>query len=143
MKRRQLLQFMALPLLFASSCKEKLPTAPTIVTGKVIDENGLPLEGAGLSFYGVDNRGWSGIQTFDLTTETDKDGNYWFSYIVPKNTDDVSITSRGTSKVIIDNQNYQVFVLREGQFQLESSPYFIPRSDWGKTTIVNYQFRKR
>jgi hypothetical protein len=143
MKRRQVLKFIALPLLLANSCKEELPEAPTIVTGQVIDENGLPLEGAGLSFYGVDNRGWSGVPTFDLTTETDKNGNYWFSYIVPKDTDDVRILSMTTSKVIIDNLNYQVFVLREGQYQLESSPYFIPRSDWGKTTIINYQFRTR
>ncbi|WP_025765330.1 hypothetical protein [Dyadobacter tibetensis] len=143
MKRRQLLQFLALPLFLASSCKEKLPDAPTIVTGKVIDENGLPLEGAGLSFYGVDNRGWSGIPTFDLTIETDKDGTYRFSSIVPKDTDDVRLFSITTSKVIIDNQNYEVYLLLEGQYQPEASPYSIPRSDWGKSTILNYQFRKR
>ena len=143
MKRRQLLQFMALPLFLAGACKEELPHVPTIVTGQVIDENGLPLEGAGLRLTGADNRGWSGVPTFSLTTETDKNGTYRFSYVVPKDTDDVSIASRTTSKVIIDNLNYQVFVLRGGQYQLESNPYFIPRSDWGKTTIINYQFRTR
>ena len=141
MKRRQLLKFMALPLLLASSCKEEPPDVPTIVTGQVIDENGLPLEGAGLSFGGEDNRGFSGITTFGLTTETDKNGTFRFSYIIPKNTDDVSILPRSTQKVKYD-VDYEAYIFLNGNYTQVTSPHFIPRSDWGKSTIINYQFRK-
>lgn len=141
MERRQLLQFLALPLLFASSCKEKLPAAPTTVTGKVIDENGLPLEGAGFSFGGVDNRGFSGVPTFDLTTETDKDGSCQFSYIVPRDTDEVEILPRSTQKVKYDT-DYEAYIFLKGNYIQVSSPHSILRSDWGKSTVLNYQFRK-
>jgi hypothetical protein len=141
MKRRQVLKVIALPLLLASSCKEELPDVPTLVTGQVIDENGQPLEGAGLRLTGVDNRGWSGVPTFSITTETDSDGAYRFSQVVPKNSDDVRIIPESNQKVNF-NADYDAFILIQGSYTQVTSPHFIPRSDWGKTTILNYQFKK-
>ncbi|WP_025761420.1 carboxypeptidase-like regulatory domain-containing protein [Dyadobacter tibetensis] len=143
MKRRQLLQFLALPLFLVGSCKEKLPTSPTIVTGKIIDEKGLPLEGAGLRLSGTDVKGFAGTTTFSITTESDKDGNYKLSQIIPKNTDHISILSRPTDKVPTGNQGYAPHISRNNSFVLETAPRDIARENWGKTTTLNYQFIKQ
>ncbi|PWJ59668.1 hypothetical protein CLV98_102502 [Dyadobacter jejuensis] len=146
MKRRQLLKLLGLAsptLLIAASCKEKLPTSPTIVTGKIIDENGLPLEGAGLRLSGTDVKGFAGAETFSITTESDKDGNYKLSQIIPKNTDRISILSRPTDKVPTGNQGYAPHISRNNSFVLETAPRDIARENWGKTTTLNYQFIKQ
>ncbi len=148
MKRRKLLQILGLAppaLLIAASCKEKLPTSPTIVTGKIIDENGLPLEGAGLRLSGTDVKGFAGTTTFSITTESDKDGNYKLSQIIPKNTDHISILSMSTDRVPKDQGfgGYHPYVSRNSSFVPESAPRDIARENWGKTSTLNYQFIKQ
>ncbi|PWJ59666.1 hypothetical protein CLV98_102500 [Dyadobacter jejuensis] len=146
MKRRQLLKLLGLAsptLLIAASCKEKLPTSPTIVTGKIIDENGLPLEGAGLGLSGINWEGFNPIPTFTMTTESDKEGNYKFSQVVPKDTEVVNILPRSTDKVPIGNQGYAHYIILNGSYKQLGAPYDIPRSQWGKTITLNYQFIKQ
>ncbi len=146
MKRRKLLKLLGLTpagLLIASSCKEKLPSTPTIVTGKIIDENGLPLEGAGLRLTGRNIEGITGgYATFSIYMESDKEGRYKLTQLLPKDTDEVTIASMSTSKIIVDNQNYEVYILEGTIYYLETSPYNIPRTSWGKATTLNYQFIK-
>ncbi|PWJ59664.1 hypothetical protein CLV98_102498 [Dyadobacter jejuensis] len=146
MKRRQLLQFMALPLLLASSCKEKLLAVPMIVTGKVIDENGLPLEGAGLRLSGTNWKGFTPVPTFpSVTAESDKDGNYKLSQLIPNDTEVVSILPMSTDKVKVNAgyNDYITLVLTDGNYVQLGAPYDIPRSQWGKTTTLHYQYKKR
>lgn len=80
-----------------ASCLDTLPSTPTIVKGKIVDENGDPLEGAGLRLTGVNLKGFSGYDTFSITTESDRNGMYELSHIVPKNTEQISIASRNAS----------------------------------------------
>ncbi|WP_149240747.1 hypothetical protein [Dyadobacter sp. 32] len=147
MKRRKLLQILGLipPALLAASCKEKLPSTPTIVTGKIIDENGLPLEGAGLRLSGTDVKGFAGAETFSITAESDKDGNYKLSQLIPKDTDRIGILPRSTDKVplnigIGDFVSYQ---LKNSSYDKVTAPHDIPSSEWGKTVTLHYQFKKR
>ncbi|PWJ59670.1 hypothetical protein CLV98_102504 [Dyadobacter jejuensis] len=147
MKRRQLLKLLGLAsptLLIAASCKEKLPTSPTIVTGKIIDEKGLPLEGAGLRLSGTNWKGFTPVPTFlSVTAESDKDGNYKLSQLIPKDTEVVSILSMATDKVPTGNQGYVPYVSRNNSFVPETAPVDIARENWGKTTTLNYQFIKQ
>ncbi len=63
--------------------------------------------------------------------------------MLSKDTEVVNIASRTTSKIIIGNQNYAVYVFKESNYQVEAAPYDIPRSEWGKTVTLNYQFIKQ
>ena len=145
MKRRKLLQILGLipPALLVVACKEKLPSTPTIVTGKIIDENGLPLEGAGLDMAGIKWKGFTPIPTSGVTTESDKDGIYRMSLVVPEGTGDLSILPYSTNKVPIGNQGYAHYIFLNGHYTQLGAPHEIPRSDWGKTTKHNYQFIKQ
>ena len=146
MKRRKLLQILGLipPALLAASCKEKLPSTPTIVTGKIIDENGLPSEGAGLRLTGRNIKGYGGYSTFSITIESDKDGLYRLSQFVPKDTNEMSILPYTTSKVPISVGfgGYLSYIFLKGKYTEIGAPYNIPRSEWGKTITLNYQFIK-
>ncbi|WP_215238957.1 carboxypeptidase-like regulatory domain-containing protein [Dyadobacter helix] len=147
MIRRQMLRLLGLvpPALLGISCKDKLPTTPTIVRGKIIDENGDPLEGAGLRLSGVNLKGFSGYDTFSITTESDKNGMYELSQVAPQDTEQIDILPRTTDKVPLNIGigDYVSYFLVEGNYEKITSPHFIPRSDWGKTITLNYQFRKR
>ena len=147
MKRRKLLQILGLipSALLAVACKEKLPTTPTIVTGKIIDENGLPLEGAGLRLTGVRDQGYSPVPIFSITVETDKDGIYKLSRLLPKETDQLSILPNPTDRVPVNVgfADYVTYIFLDGHYGQLGAPYFIPRSEWGKTTTLNYQFVPR
>lgn len=148
MKRRQLLQMLGLipPTLLAASCKEKLPTSPTIVTGKIIDENGAPLEGAGLRLSGFNVKGYTGgYNTFSITIESDKNGLYKLSQLVPENTNQMSILPYSTNKIPLDQGfgGYHDYIFLNNKYSGLGAPYEIPRSDWGKTIILNYQFIKQ
>lgn len=146
MKRRKLLQILGLipPALLAASCKEKLPSTPTIVTGRIIDENGLPLEGAGLRLTGRKLEGYSGVQTFSITIESDKYGMYQLPKLVPKDTDQMSILPYSTNKVPLDQGfgGFHHYIFLNGKYSELGAPYSIPRSEWGKTITLNYQFIK-
>ncbi len=144
MKRRQLLKLLGLaPPLLLAGCKFKLPSTPTIVKGKIIDENGNHLEGAGLRLSGLELKGFSGTVTFSITIESDKNGLYELSQIAPAKTEQISILSRTTELILVGNQGYRPYYLIDGKIVPEESPYNILRSSWGKTTIINYQFIKQ
>jgi hypothetical protein len=145
-KRRQLLKLLGLvPLVLLFSCKDKQPSTPTIVKGKIIDENGNPLEGAGLRLSGVKLKGFSGFDTFSITAESDKDGMYELSQVAPQNTDQISILPRTTDKVPLDMGfgGYHHYIFIGGKYVELGAPYDIPLSDWGKTITLNYQFIKK
>ena len=147
MNRRKLLQILGLipPTLLAASCEIKLPSTPTIVTGKIIDENGLPLEGAGLRLSGSQLKGFSGRDTFSIYMESGKEGMYRLSQLVPKETNAISILPYSTNKVPLDQGfgGYHHYIFLNEVYVELGAPYDIPRSAWGKTTTLNYQFVKQ
>lgn len=59
MANKKLLQFLCLVLgiIISTSCKDRFTGQPTIVTGKVVDENGNPVGGIGLDLEGINQNG--------------------------------------------------------------------------------------
>ncbi|MDQ6482137.1 carboxypeptidase-like regulatory domain-containing protein [Dyadobacter sp. LHD-138] len=144
MKRRQILKLIGTfsPILWVASCKEKLPATPTIVTGRVVDQNNVPLEGARIIMIGAERAGLSGFEKFSVFSDTDQQGNYTLSQILPKGTDYVIVQSESTSKVSIDEGNYIPYFEINGNYVLESSSYILSGSNFDKKTILNFQYRK-
>ncbi|WP_149240749.1 hypothetical protein [Dyadobacter sp. 32] len=145
MKRRQMLRLLGLaPPVFLVSCRDsKVPSAPTIVTGKVTDEHDMPIEGALIRMFGTKRQGLSGVGTFSTEGLTHKDGNYTLSYVVPRGTDFVNVSPKGTSTINDQTHDYSVQMNGVGSYvQLGSSPV-LHWGDYGKTTTINFQYKKR
>ncbi len=94
MKRRKfLIALGVVPPLFFSSCEKAIPA--TIISGKVTDEKGNPIENIPFTFWGYYNTGGSiaggGSQetTFKIEKTSDKDGIIAFSQAVPEKTREV------------------------------------------------------
>jgi hypothetical protein len=141
MKRTvSLLLICLIPACFIAACKDPYPSAPTTVTGRIVDESGKPLEGVVLGLTGLDKIGVaSGVPTFSVVSETNADGEYTLSYVVPRATDFVEFS---TSSNAVDGVFYRAFIDYGDRYDLYRG-VSIPRKDYGKTTIVNFQFRKR
>ena len=145
MKRRKMLRLLGLaPPVFLVSCRDaKVPSAPTIATGKVIDENDMPIEGVLLRMYGLKRQGLSATGTFSIDTLTGKDGNYTLSYVVPRGTDFVNVSLEGTST--INYQTHDYYVQRNGTglyVTLGTKPELL-WEDYGKKTTINFHYKKR
>lgn len=123
------------------SCTEKLPDTPTMVSGKFIDEEGKPLENVQLQYSGVDQRSFSARSTFDLTTRTDKNGNYAFSQVAPNGTDHLEILAEQPDSM--SAYEYLIYFEISGEYFPQGSPYRIPKNSWGKSLNLNYQIRKK
>lgn len=142
MKRRSFIWYLGIlpSLFFVFSCKKyKFPTTPTVIKGKVIDQDGLPVKGLDFVFGGTE--GIPGKVTFSSNTFTDSEGNFSFSQIIPKETDQASITPIGSEYNL--SYSYSLFYLSDdGSFKRVTDPHYIGRGDYGKTTVVDYQLRK-
>lgn len=57
MKRRQSLRLLGLFPAWLAACKGKFPSAPTVVTGKVVDEDGLPVKDIKFTLEGNKRKG--------------------------------------------------------------------------------------
>lgn len=135
---------LAPPLLLASSCKEKFPSIPTIVTGRVVDENDIPVERVRLQLDGIKRTGVSATTTFSITADTDEDGIYTLSQIVPKETDKVAILmDAGFLEEPNGSYGYIPYIQIDGVYESVAVPHRIPASNYGKTTTINYQLRKQ
>ncbi len=142
MKRRQLIVYGTYFLLgICISCDPKFPSAPTIFTGKVIDENNLPIEGMTLAMTGLRRASVSVIPTFDIETLTDKDGNFKLSYVVPKGTDFIEFLLEDSPTIKESTHSY--YIQRNGKYELLLSYESYERSEFGKTITINVQIIKR
>jgi hypothetical protein len=144
MKRRQMLRLLGLaPPVYLVSCKVKFPSTPTIVVGKMIDENDMPIEGALIRMSGSKRQGLSATGTFSIDTLTGKDGNYTLSYVIPRGTDFVNISPVGSST--INDQTHYTYVQKNDTglyVQLGGDPQLF-EMDYGKTATINFQYKKR
>ena len=147
MKRRKfLIALGVLPPLVLEACKKDipLPTTPTIITGKVIDENNMPVEGWQLMFYGIERKGVSSVDTFTEQKFTDSNGFFSFSVVVPPNTDSVTFGPLGfryDDKLNRKNPDYLLFIEIGGKYERrlkDEDPPVI-----GKSNIYNYQVKKK
>lgn len=136
MKRRQSLRLLGLLPAWLAACKGKFPSTPTVVTGKVVDENDKPVEGIELILTGIKQKGLSPIPIFEDTAETDKDGKYTLSHIVTQSTDRVEFYLRE------DGYKYIPFINTGTQYELQAAPLTINKDEYGSTKTVNFQIRK-
>ncbi len=146
MKRRQLLKLLGLaPPLLLAACKDDFPSTPTIATGKVVFEDDSPVQGVILRLTGSIRQGLTLIDSFvRITTDTNQEGIYTLSQIVPKGTDLVEIIVDGGS---FDEPNpgygYRPYIFVDGSYLQMSAPYKIPYFNYGKTITFNFQLRKQ
>ncbi|MBB5282505.1 hypothetical protein HNQ92_000626 [Rhabdobacter roseus] len=108
---------------------------PTILTGRVVDENDQPMAGIVIDFSGMRRSGFAPIPTFSETTQTDEKGNYTFSKEIPQSTTRASISLQ-------EPQDYQTYFFIDGNYHLLSTTFTLPREDFGKTTTLHFQLRK-
>jgi hypothetical protein len=131
---------------FVISCREDLPTTATIVKGKIIDDSGVPLQGAEITFYGYDARGFSGITTFHLRVQTDVKGLYSFSEVIPTKTDRVNISLISTDAVKITNMltpaEYEPYLFKARKKQPTGTIIEIPKDKWGQVITVNFLYKR-
>lgn len=144
MKRQAFIKALSiLPVALMQACQKSFPSTPTIVTGKVIDENNLPVEGVEFQFSGIYKKGISGGgSTFNLRTQSDKDGVYRFSQVIPDATDDASIKVESNAKFDF-NFKYQVLFFFNGKYDDTGSLIPVQQSAYGTTVTLNFQIRKR
>jgi len=146
MKRRKfLIALGVVPPLVLSACKkDELPKTATVITGKVIDENNMPVEGWELLFYGIERKGISGADTFAEQKFTDSNGVFSFSITIPSDTVNVRFGPLGfrfDDKLNRKNPDYLIFIEVGGKFEArikdEASPVI------GKENTYNYQIKKK
>jgi hypothetical protein len=143
MARNWMLKLIVAFILVAfGGCNEKTPETPTIIVGKVIDENGLPVKGAGIVFYGIHEMGLSGYETFSNKVETDKNGTYSISEVLSDKTTSLETAPTSTDSISIQLGGYKPYIFIEGKYVPFASTYILPRDNWGKTLTLNYQFLK-
>ena len=149
MKREQFIKSLVLSILplalLLQACQKSLPSAPTVVTGKVIDENNMPVEGVKLEFYGAERKGISPIPTFSVEANTNKAGVYSLSQVVPDGTSftNLSPVSYKNSFFFSGQEEYIIFILENGIYKELIYKPPIQREDYGKTNTFNFQIRKR
>ncbi|HEV7347807.1 carboxypeptidase-like regulatory domain-containing protein [Telluribacter sp.] len=134
MKRRQILKLLkALPAGILIACQNNFPSTPTVATGKIVDENEMPLEGVSIHLYGFKVKGFSPIPTFEERTKTDKDGTYRLSYVVPRGTHEVRV---------FPEVNLLIKQGINGRYEKVTAPTRVPSEDYGKKLIYNFQIIK-
>ncbi len=126
-------------ILVFSCKKDKFPSTPTIITGKVVDQNNIPIEGYEFQFGGTDKTGFiNGNSTFDLYNSTNEQGVYLFSIIVPSSTDLVEFQPIGKK---MDNELSNtlfsdIYLVKDGKNMDSGAAGPI---NYGTTNTFNYQ----
>ena len=146
MKRRKFLIALGVvhPFVLSACKKDEFPKTPTVITGKVIDENNKPVEGWELLFYGIERNGTSAVDTFAEQQFIDSNGVFSFSVGVPPNTDSVKFRPLGfryDDKLNRKNPDYLLFIEVGGKFEpsiKDEAPPII-----GKENTYNYQIKKK
>ena len=94
---------------------------------------------------GINWKGFTPVPTFvGVSATSDKDGIYKLSQIVPKDTNELSTIPISTTKVPLEVGfgGYQHNIFLNGHYTRLGAPYDVPRSEWGETITLNYQFIK-
>ncbi|MEA5402270.1 hypothetical protein VB776_05065 [Arcicella sp. DC2W] len=138
MKRRKLLGVLGIlpPILFSCG-KDEFPDRDTIITGKVIDENDMPVVGLKFQFEADYAKGLSRIPIFDVIGETNKDGIYTIAYMVTYG----QTTFKPFSDSNYDlNSQYNIYVWKNNQYEQVGNP--VGPIIYGETNTFNFQLRK-
>lgn len=136
MKRQQFWLWLLLLPPLLHSCEKKYPDAPTIVTGKIVDENDKPMEGVDFSIEGVRLKGINPIPTFDVKTKSDKNGVYFLSQVIPKPTMTVTVSPY----LYVGNVNHTKNNVGSAS---TTGIVGVSQSEWGKTILVDFKLIKK
>jgi hypothetical protein len=132
-----------LPMALLQACKKSFPDAPTIVTGKVIDENNMPVEDFFFSFSGIQkNNIINGVPTFSERKKTNKQGIYIFSVLISSDTDNISFVPEGYENDFPKTSMVELYIEKIGIYE----PYAKVGEghiQYGQTNTFNFQIRKR
>lgn len=125
-----------------TSCLDT-PNSSTIISGKVTDANNLPVPNVNFFLTGFDTKGGiSGTTTFENSIDTDTAGNFRFESVYPRKTDFVELSAASSSSIDFLN-TWDLYIERNGNFDLFSSPEQFDKKEFGKTHFKNFQIRKR
>ncbi len=144
MKRKQFLNALtALPILAVAACEKGFPSTPTVVTGKVIDENGLPVEDFVFSFSGTHKKNiLNAVTTFSERNKTDKDGIYKFSVVIPQDTDFVEFVVEGYENDFSRTSMVDLYIEKNSIYEIYR-PIGTGPINYGSTNTFNFQIKKR
>ena len=134
MRRRQSLRLLGLLPAWLAACKSKFPNAPTVITGKVVDKDGLPMKGVELALTGDRKKGLILLPTFREEVVSDEKGMYSVSSVITKSTDLVQLS-------IGDGNTRRYFAYGDDQYRLVSSDLKISPQDYGGTIEINFKFQ--
>ncbi len=137
MKRRFFLQGVALapPLLLQACLSNPKPIPPTIFTGFVTDENGIPIKDFEF-YFGGNTGGFNPKSTFEKNTKTDEKGYYYLEQIV--NLDiTVDVTFKASGNIMYTSALYDFLCLVKGIYQ-SSVPFIV-----GTKNEFNFKIVKR
>lgn len=144
MKRRKFIMALLLPVAaWMVGCK-KYESWDTIVKGRVVDGNNQPVEGVNFSFFGINQTGiLKQESTFGITGQSDSEGYYQLSYLIPSSTDIAQLIGVDTTAFDL-GETHDLFIENPaGQYIQLGGPVGILPKDFGKTTVFNFLLRKR
>ena len=148
MKRRKfLIALGVMPPLVLSACKKdpNWPLTGTTITGKVIDENNLPVEGFGFTFGGTKRIGITAVDTFFEMGKTNSNGIFSITASIPQDTGKVDFLVNGFSfddKLNRKNSDIDIFFERDGKYIRYNSPVPNPTPIPGEINTINFQIKK-
>ncbi len=138
MKRRKFLGVLGIlpPILFSCG-KDEFPDRDTIITGKVIDENDMPVVGFKFQFGADYAKGLHRLPIFDVIGETNKDGIYTISHIVDYGLASFKPLGFTTYDLMTE---YTIHLWKDNQYEKAGNP--IGPIINGETNTFNFQLRK-
>ena len=141
MKRRKfLITLGVVPPLVLAACKEDaFPTTPTVITGRVVDENDKPVEGVKFKFSGIKPKGISGYPIFDVDGITDQEGVYKISQVVTNEANTTSFLPTYSPKY--SSYQYSYYVYKDNKYEIVGNP--VRPIVYGQTNTFNFQLRKK
>lgn len=143
MNRRKMICLLgSSPVLLLLSCDKGFPDSPTIITGKVIDQDGEPIAGVAVGFIGKERASVSMVPTFEAMTNTQADGSYRIEQVVPDSTDSSNIGIRRFPQVDIDTFGYIFFISVDGGTERELTLYTVNEEKYGTAITVNFIVKK-
>ncbi|WP_428666462.1 hypothetical protein [Runella sp.] len=144
MKRRKFITALLLPATaWMVGCK-KYDSWDTIVKGRVVAENNQPVEGVKFQFYGVkETRVFKQEFTFDTTGQSNREGYYQLSYLIPSSTDIAQLIGVDTTAFDLGKTHDLLIENPAGQYIQLGGPVGVLPKDFGKTTVFNFLLRKR
>lgn len=145
MKRRKFISVFALLPPLLQACEKDAPPAskvPTVVTGKVIDEDNMPVKDFTFSFLGKIIKTFErDVDTFALIGKTDENGICKFSKILPYGTNYIQFIPGGFEFDPKKTALYVLYVETKGKYELYTGQSSTPLFD--TDIIFNFQLKKR